>query len=92
MDLETGAHVIKFSASWCGPCKTYSPIFKEASVSFTGAGVHEVDVDENLDLVSRFEIRGVPTTVFLKDGKVIHNAVGVKSKQDLVQLFESLGE
>ena len=72
--------VKKFSASWCGPCKTLAPIFNEVKNSFSGVSFNEYDVDDSADVASQFTIRSVPTVILVKDGKEVKRIVGAQSK------------
>ena len=72
--------VKKFSASWCGPCKTLAPTFNEVKNSFSGVSFNEYDVDDNSDIASQFGIRSVPTVLLVKDGKEVKRFVGAQSK------------
>lgn len=90
MNFSTGKHIIKFSATWCGPCKTYAPIFDETVAKFEGVEIHRLDVDENPDATTAFGVRGVPTTLFVKDGAIVGTKVGVASSQELETFFEKL--
>lgn len=69
--------VLKFSASWCGPCKMLSMTIK--GMDDLGVDIREIDIDENMDEVKKYGIRGVPTLVMLENGsevKRISGAVG----------------
>ena len=72
--------VKKFSASWCGPCKTLAPTFNEVKNSFTGVLFNEYDIDDSSDVASQFGIRSVPTVLLVKDGKEVKRIVGANSK------------
>ena len=72
--------VKKFSASWCGPCKTLAPTFNEVKNSFTGVLFNEYDIDDSSDVASQFGIRSVPTVILVKDGKEVKRIVGANSK------------
>jgi thioredoxin 1 len=72
--------VKKFSASWCGPCKTLAPTFNEVKNSFSGISFNEYDVDDNSDIASQFGIRSVPTVLLVKDGKEVKRIVGAQAK------------
>jgi thioredoxin 1 len=72
--------VKKFSASWCGPCKTLAPTFNEVRNSFSGVSFNEYDVDDNSDIASQFGIRSVPTVLLVKDGKEVKRIVGAQAK------------
>jgi thioredoxin 1 len=72
--------VKKFSASWCGPCKTLAPTFNEVKNSFSGVLFSEYDIDDSSDVASQFGIRSVPTVLLVKDGKEVKRIVGANSK------------
>jgi thioredoxin 1 len=72
--------VKKFSASWCGPCKTLASTFNEVKNSFTGVLFNEYDIDDSSDVASQFGIRSVPTVILVKDGKEVKRIVGANSK------------
>ena len=67
--------LIKFSASWCQPCKALAGNMKY--VDFGDVEVKEVDIDENFDEAKKFNIRGVPTLVLLEDDVEIKRTSGV---------------
>ena len=67
--------VIRFTASWCQPCKALAGNMKH--VDFGDVQVKEVDIDENFDEAKKFNIRGVPTLVLLEDDVEIKRTSGV---------------
>lgn len=58
--------VIDFHATWCAPCKAFKPIYESASDDYESVRFFSVDVDENPELVKRYEIRAMPTLVYVK--------------------------
>ena len=71
-----GAVVIDFFATWCGPCKHIAPKFEEMSKIFPSIVFLKVDVDESAEMVDKFNIRAMPTFVFLKNGSVVKTVEG----------------
>lgn len=67
--------LIKFSASWCQPCKALAGNMKY--VDFGDVQYEEVDIEENMELPAHYAIRSVPTLVLLEDGKEIKRISGV---------------
>lgn len=68
--------ILKFSGSWCGPCK----VLKNTLANFTRVPVEEIDVDENLDEVTKYKIRTIPVLVYLNEnGEEIDRTVGLQT-------------
>ncbi|KAK6733419.1 hypothetical protein RB195_017262 [Necator americanus] len=63
--------IIDFYATWCGPCKIMGPKFAKLSNEYTSVVFVKVDVDESEDIVSRFDIKVMPTFVFMRKGAQI---------------------
>ena len=78
---------VDFYADWCGPCKMLEPIVEDLAAE-TPASVLKVDIDEHRQLASRFQVRGVPTTVLFVDGQVEETMVGVRGKGEYASRIE----
>ena len=81
--------MVDFYADWCPPCRTLSPRLEELAADYGGrAVVAKVDVDENGDLAREYGVRGIPALFVIKDGEVVEQAVGLKSKQELAAMLD----
>jgi thioredoxin 1 len=78
--------VYKFSASWCGPCKTLT---KTLSTIESSAEIEEVDIDLNPDLTRQYNIRGVPTLVLIEDDIELKRKVGVMTGPEFLSWIET---
>lgn len=81
--------LIDFYATWCGPCQYQMPILEEVSKNVgDSARILKIDVDKNQQLAAQLGIRGVPTLMIYKEGKVMWRASGVKQTDELVSLLK----
>ena len=80
--------LVDFYADWCGPCKTMSPILQETkTVVKDDVKIIKINVDQYQDLASEFMVRGVPTLMLFKEGKMLWRQSGVLSKNQLVEII-----
>lgn len=80
--------LIDFWAAWCGPCKMLSPVVDEIAQEVTDAKIGKVNVDEQPELASAFQVRSIPTLAVVRSGKLINTTVGVQSKADILKMLE----
>lgn len=79
--------LLDFFASWCGPCRMVGPIIDEIAEENTDVLVGKVDVDAQAELATQFQIYSIPTLVVMKDGKVLTQSTGAKSKQQILDML-----
>ncbi len=72
--------VKKFSAAWCGPCRTLAPMMNEVKSQFSNVKFEEYDVDEAYEEATKYGIRSVPTVVIEKNGVEVERFAGLQSK------------
>lgn len=82
--------VVKYAASWCGPCRVLSPILEGVVKNYADINVGEVDIDANMTLAQKDGIRGVPTVVFYKNGKMLDKMVGLQQAPAYQSKIDSL--
>jgi thioredoxin 1 len=85
---ENDKILLKFGASWCGPCKAMEPVLKEVAAERPDVRVIELDVDENEELVQLFRIRNVPIMFLIKCGVTINKFVGGASKSQILSFID----
>ena len=82
--------LVDFFATWCGPCKTMSPILDQAKNELGDkVRILKIDVDRNPQIADKFKIRGVPTFILFKSGEVMWRQSGGMSVQTIIEKIES---
>ena len=89
--IKDGVCLIDFYASWCGPCKMLAPFVEEIAEEYENkVKVCKVDVDSVESLAYRYNVRSIPTLLYIKNGKVEETNVGFQNKSDIISKLEKL--
>lgn len=81
--------LLDFWAEWCGPCRMLGPVVEEIAQETQGTiKVGKVNIDEEADLATSFKVMSIPTLVVIKNGKLTATSVGVKPKQDILNMLK----
>ncbi len=80
--------LLDFWATWCGPCQMIAPTVHEIAEECEGIIVGKINVDEEAELTAKFGIVSIPTLVVIKDGKPVNQAVGVQSKEKILDMIK----
>src|SRR5215467_11900832 len=81
--------LVDFWAEWCGPCKMIAPILDDLAASYQGKlKVAKINIDHNQKTPRNYNVRGIPTLMIFKDGKVQATQIGAVSKTQLTQLID----
>ena len=82
--------LVDFWAEWCGPCKMIAPILDELASEYADKViVAKVNIDQNASIAPKFGIRGIPTLLLFKEGKVVATQVGALSKTQLKAFIDN---
>jgi len=75
---------VDFWAEWCGPCRMVSPIVEELSKEYEGkVNFVKVNVDQNRDLASKYNILSIPTLAIFRNGEVVAQTAGASSIESI---------
>ena len=81
--------LLDFWADWCGPCRMAAPIIDEIASETAGkVNVGKVNVDTDIELAQRYRIASIPTFLVFKNGELAEKAIGLQSKEDLMNLLK----
>ena len=78
---HSGIVLVDFFATWCGPCRMTAPIIDELSQEKKEIKFVKIDVDQNSNLASQYNIFSIPTFIIFKEGKVVAQFSGALSKE-----------
>jgi thioredoxin 1 len=84
--------VIDIWAPWCQPCKIIAPLFEELSSEYQNIEFAKCNIDENPEIASKFNIRGIPTVLYFNKGELLEVQVGAVSKSTFVNKLNKLYE
>lgn len=81
--------LVDFWAEWCAPCRMLAPTVEAIANQYQGrVKVGKVNVDENMSVSQRFNVRGIPMLILFKEGQVKDQIVGNTSKENVAQMIE----
>ncbi|MET0154924.1 MAG: thioredoxin [Rickettsiales bacterium] len=85
--------LVDFWAEWCGPCRQLSPVVDEIATDLEGTlKVVKINIDENPDVPTKYNVRGIPTLILFKNGAPAATKVGALPKSAILQWLESYVE
>ena len=81
--------LLDFCASWCGPCRMVAPVLDQISGERPDIKVCKINVDEEQELASAFQIMSIPTLMVVKGGKVVRQSAGARPKEQILAMLQS---
>lgn len=79
--------LIDFWAPWCGPCRMVGPIVEEIANEVSHTKIAKVNIDEQPELAGAFQVMSIPTLMFVKEGKIVSKAVGMRPKAEILKMI-----
>lgn len=80
--------LLDFYADWCGPCRMVSPLVDEIAKEYPQYLVGKINVDEEPELATAFEVSSIPMLAVLKGGKLVSKSVGARPKAQILEMLE----
>ena len=77
--------LVDFYADWCGPCQMVGPVLEELDAENDQLTVVKVNVDNVLDLASKYGVQSIPNMIFFKDGKAVTQIIGFANKEAILE-------
>jgi len=79
--------ILDFWAPWCGPCKSFGPIFEKVSEQYPDILFGKINTEDEQELGGYFQIRSIPTTMVMKEGIVVFSQAGVMPEEGLKDIL-----
>lgn len=84
-DLK-GIYLLDFYADWCGPCKMLGQVLE----TIEDVNIIKINVDEEEELAKEYKVMSIPNMFIVKDGKIIKQMIGFRSKDEILEEIESV--
>ena len=79
--------LLDFWASWCGPCRMMSPVLDQIAEERPDVKVCKVNIDEQPELASRYQIFSIPTLMVMQNGQVVNQSTGARPKAQVLKML-----
>ena len=80
--------LLDFYAEWCNPCRMLAPILDELAAEHPEYKVCKINIDEEKELASEFEVMSIPSLFVMENGKIVNQSLGAKPKAQLLKMLD----
>ena len=84
--------IVDFWAEWCGPCKSFAPIYEEVSKEYDDVVFGKIDTEAQQELASHFQIRSIPTLMIFREQVVLYSEAGMLNHTQLKEVISKVQE
>ena len=84
--------IVDFWAEWCGPCKSFSPIYEEVSNEYEDIVFGKIDTEAQQELAAHFQIRSIPTLMIFREQVVLYSEAGMLNNSQLKEVIGKVQE
>ena len=88
--IKEGRVLVDFYALWCGPCRMLAPVVEKVIEEHPEVSLLRVNVDENEELATRYNIVSIPTLLYFENGQLKHGNVGYIGEEDVKKIIDVL--
>ena len=80
--------VVDFYATWCVPCRKFSPIVEEVAKEKEDINFYKINIDNAHNISDKYAVTAIPTLLVIENGKEINRSVGIISKDKIIEMLE----
>ena len=91
--INNNVTVLVFKSEWCGPCRALTPTINELINEYANdkdIKIIKVNVDEQPAIANKFNVRGIPNVVFIKNGELVNRFSGVRHKSEIIDIINDI--